>query len=756
MPTLERLTQTGMFTQDITPKISLVMISLNELFVAEEFAREINSGRLTVKDAYLNFWSYIEDKKLWDLENLHDDDCRVVLPAWENTLYHITSLLNVNSAEELVDIIAKPYFLSRSYFSDKEYNPFSNGCRLAAKLTSNNEDLRKKESNFMNTLLSLVFEGVPTHEVLDYIANTKSLYAMELILNKIESQNLFPKGLPGTITKEGDNASFVSSDENLYVNGSVDTIKERVYINYTKYFIEVITQIGNPDMMLRLVKYLNESPSKKEDRDSGLNILIPYKIAEVLNKSEEIRNQALFYLERTARDPKHPSYKNALEIIGKLKDHRVVPLLERALEISDSEDSWSARKESEAIAKLLAETGYSEVFDILTRHFNIRIDTESVYAFARLGHPYVFSRLTNLWNKYRSMNIAGAIAETKEERAGELLISIYPTLDDVDEKKSLISSMSKVKSPRVVSFLIKTLSDIGQIRDYRDDNFGIGKEICKSLRELNDPQALDALVDYAYNMEPTWSSEVGEQIKHMDGKRILPRLKSYLQYGSRIDKERALGLLSVVKADESFLDLICKYLDYPDKVIAEDAAKALGLIGSEKAVPALKREIRKKQHLISAAHALGMIGGEEAINALGESLLNFDSDAYKQEIKAGGYGMANAILSQRGMFQVWDPMRAAEVHSLGLTNDSRAVPYLLKYFFTTISEKRIAAASKLAQFQCVEIIPELRKLYSFRNGVQYNFFGKSRVDSDITSALRELHISGRPKDYMLPKFESVK
>jgi hypothetical protein len=59
MPTLDQITKTGMISLDSSSQVSMSMFSLGEQMVAEMFAEAINSQRITVTDAYFNFWSYV-------------------------------------------------------------------------------------------------------------------------------------------------------------------------------------------------------------------------------------------------------------------------------------------------------------------------------------------------------------------------------------------------------------------------------------------------------------------------------------------------------------------------------------------------------------------------------------------------------------------------------------------------------------------------------------------------------------------------
>jgi len=85
-----------------------VMPSFQEVLTARQFTDEINSGRLSVKEAYTNFWSYEEDAGLWGLPK--DREWRAVLPAWRPILVDITDKIKNEKVEELVSVMVQGYF----------------------------------------------------------------------------------------------------------------------------------------------------------------------------------------------------------------------------------------------------------------------------------------------------------------------------------------------------------------------------------------------------------------------------------------------------------------------------------------------------------------------------------------------------------------------------------------------------------------------------------------------------------------------
>jgi len=114
---------------------TFVMPSFQEVLTAKQFAEEINSGALSVRDAYLNFWSYVEDAELWGLPK--DREWRSLLPDWRNLLPRIEAMLSLQYGGQLFDTITRSYWNAKTIKNHVVkrgaiyYNPFYDDFELA-------------------------------------------------------------------------------------------------------------------------------------------------------------------------------------------------------------------------------------------------------------------------------------------------------------------------------------------------------------------------------------------------------------------------------------------------------------------------------------------------------------------------------------------------------------------------------------------------------------------------------------------------
>lgn len=697
---LEKIVETGMVSLDNSRNIRPEMISFAETLVAEEFAEAINSGRLSVEDAYNNFWSYEEDSKLWNLAG--DKRWRSILPAWQSIIYPMIGKLNDKEAEKVVEIIAENYLSTHTTFDTREYNPFLSELNFAARLVANNEHLRTDQNEFVDTLIDFAINDIEP----EALGLAESSYASKQLLDKIKKMSFNSENVPGTLIFSGNYVSFKSQDGHLMINGERDTIFERVADHYKEELIKIIYTANDLDSLIELINYMGES--------SKLKILNQYRIRDALANFPDYRKKAISILTKFVEQENLFESREAVMILGELKDYRCEDILVKCLESNGEKQSylWKERKREaiEALAKMGVNHESAEEKGITSQ---------------RLG---------------------------KEELPD--LLNMYQSLTSLEDRVLVLKEIGRRKEKTATPFLIRELCDLAQIKDHRDDEYSIGKEIIDAMGKIRDSETLETMLDYGFSIpNPRLISDVATNIRLIGGSELLPKLKQYLLEGTPINKERAIRILNEVKADESFLDLIYPFLGHSDKTIASNAAGAIGRIGSKKAVPILTRYLEKPNYVVSIVHALGIINDPTSVDVLGRSLLNFSYELWKREKRLDpSQFIAFNLMNNAFNFNTFDPLKMAEIHALSEMDNPRAIPYLLEYFKKCPSYEKIEAAKVLAKFGCAEIMTLLRDGYSFNKGLgDYADISKTVQDIDITRCIRTIHENTKPQGYNPPQ-----
>ena len=111
MTTLEKILESGIFAQQSESSIISAMFSFQEQLTAQKFAKDINSGRISVEYAYMHFWSYEEDRDLWGLPK--GSESRNLLPAWKNIVLKVYNLCDRSKKDAMFDAITRSYLDTR-------------------------------------------------------------------------------------------------------------------------------------------------------------------------------------------------------------------------------------------------------------------------------------------------------------------------------------------------------------------------------------------------------------------------------------------------------------------------------------------------------------------------------------------------------------------------------------------------------------------------------------------------------------------
>ena len=155
---------------------------------------------MSVRDAYINHWSYFEDKELWRLENLVPDEYRALLPAWKPILLLAAPLLQSSYVEDLIDVSLVPfkkfahqfwrdndtYFkhcVYPSYPFKRNYNPFMSDLKFICYFAGEANTPEQKHKELVTVIGPLIKQlGLSVlRDLFISLASTKSDPALDLL-----------------------------------------------------------------------------------------------------------------------------------------------------------------------------------------------------------------------------------------------------------------------------------------------------------------------------------------------------------------------------------------------------------------------------------------------------------------------------------------------------------------------------------------------------------------------------------------------
>ncbi len=127
-PLVELLSDVRPVFRPVGDEYSFVAPAFQEVLTASDFARAINSGQISVREAYEQFWSYEEDEKLWGVKG------RVVLPAWRNILNWVYMMLKEEKKHNFKQVF---HDFSNPSYRVCCYNPFKDNAEFVERVENN-------------------------------------------------------------------------------------------------------------------------------------------------------------------------------------------------------------------------------------------------------------------------------------------------------------------------------------------------------------------------------------------------------------------------------------------------------------------------------------------------------------------------------------------------------------------------------------------------------------------------------------------
>ncbi len=246
-----------------------------------------------------------------------------------------------------------------------------------------------------------------------------------------------------------------------------------------------------------------------------------------------------------------------------------------------------------------------------------------------------------------SVVLLGRIREGREKPVGYVVTrlftpGIFRTFLNLGAIASAARSDKTVRALRALEGASGHLAVADIAERLHDPDPEVREEAARALGRIGAAEAIDPLVQRLRDPESTIRPEAAQALGQIGDARAVPALREGLadplpevrdacaRALDRIDRPHtvlpALKALRTLDDDPGALKVedVIGRLDDPDAEVREEAARALGRIGSAAAVEALVRHLRDPASTIrpEAAEALGRIGDPRAVPALIETLSN--------------------------------------------------------------------------------------------------------------------------------------
>jgi hypothetical protein len=143
---------------------SFLNITYQEGLTAKQFAEEIKSGKLTVKEAWENYWSYKIDFKPMGITDISEEYRRAFLQEWRKMILLQTNFLDRISCEKIIDEGLKSFVnFNKKYFQRRESNPFIEDMLYISLFAGKSNISKEKHQEITNCMKGLVDNVMQDH-----------------------------------------------------------------------------------------------------------------------------------------------------------------------------------------------------------------------------------------------------------------------------------------------------------------------------------------------------------------------------------------------------------------------------------------------------------------------------------------------------------------------------------------------------------------------------------------------------------------
>jgi len=253
--TLDPIVESSLLQTKADGARTFVHDTLGDFFLAMRYAAMINSGELTVDAAWRTDWSYVEDKELWDLESLTDDNCRQLHPSFRNVLYFLSGTLDEDKSVELFTVLSKNYFKVQEQLSPNDYNSMSADLCFACHLVVEKPELREYEiyASVRDSVFGMMNNG------------------MKCVLEAVVAMDQDPlvKSKLSQVMSSHTSAFFIAGNVNALIGseGGINNILDSIDGSpYCLCEIDMLKKSTNAECDRLLIEYLR-NPQRRNKRD---------------------------------------------------------------------------------------------------------------------------------------------------------------------------------------------------------------------------------------------------------------------------------------------------------------------------------------------------------------------------------------------------------------------------------------------------------------------------------------------------------
>ncbi|BAY85579.1 peptidase C14 caspase catalytic subunit p20 [Calothrix parasitica NIES-267] len=269
---------------------------------------------------------------------------------------------------------------------------------------------------------------------------------------------------------------------------------------------------------------------------------------------------------------------------------------------------------------------------------DIRVRQEAVFAVGHIISPFETAEKTvNQFSENQRFNLAIAILKTLDNEDEELRQGVAFVLERIADESTLPILIEALQhnNPEIKACAARLLGIIGNPKvSYtlfpllQDKNPSARVNAARALAKLGDESVIPLLTKMlAEEKNPSAREIVILGLGETRNPKVIPEIIEILQEKNPSAREiaiRALQNIGGESAEAAIIDVLLKDQDY---IVCDKAAYALGVIGGEKSVVALRQALSNPSGgcafdpvLETIVEALGKIGSDTAIEAILEPL----------------------------------------------------------------------------------------------------------------------------------------